>query len=98
MVEEMHLNETQGSAQEMRSLIIEIARALVDKPDQVKIETENENGVTIFRLSVAPEDVGKIIGKQGRTARSLRTILSAASMKTRQRFSLDITEDQSTET
>ncbi|QNI35658.1 KH domain-containing protein [Edaphobacter albus] len=74
-------------------LVIEIARALVDSPEAVSIETVEEEDATVIRLRVAPGDIGKIIGKQGRTARSLRTILTAASMKVKHRFALDIIED-----
>lgn len=77
---------------EMQVLMTEITRALVDDPDAVKIEVLNDQGATILRLHVAPGDIGKVIGKQGRTARSLRTILGAASMKLQHRFSLDIVE------
>lgn len=77
---------------EMKLLMTEVARALVDASDAVRIETFEENDTTVLRLFVAPDDVGKVIGKQGRTARSLRTILSAASMKLHHRFALDIVE------
>ena len=80
-------------AKNMSNLILEIARALVDIPENVSVEVVSETEVTILRLHVAQSDVGKVIGKQGRTARSLRTILSAASMKQRHRFSLDIVEE-----
>jgi len=76
----------------MTDLVTEIARALVDDPDSVSVEAIAEGDSTVIRLRVAPSDVGKVIGKQGRTARSMRTILSAASMKLRHRFSLDIVE------
>jgi hypothetical protein len=70
----------------------EIARALVDDADAVKVEVLTDQDATVLRLHVAPGDIGKVIGKQGRTARSLRTILGAASMKLQRRFSLDIVE------
>src|SRR6201993_881356 len=76
----------------MTELVSELARALVDHPESVSIEAVPENDGTVLRLRVAQTDVGKVIGKQGRTARSLRTILSAASMKLKHRFSLDIVE------
>lgn len=70
----------------------EIAQALVDDPASVRVEAIPEGDSTLLRLFVAPSDIGKVIGKQGRTARSLRTILSAASMKLHHRFALDIVE------
>jgi uncharacterized protein len=76
----------------MKDLVTEIARALVDDPDNVSVEAIADGDSTIIRLRVAQSDVGKVIGKQGRTARSMRTILSAASMKLKHRFSLDIVE------
>ncbi len=82
-----------GSGESMRNLVLEIARALVDKPDDVTVEAIDDNGSTVLRLRVAAGDVGKVIGKQGRTARSLRTILGAASMKFQHRFTLDILEE-----
>lgn len=77
---------------EMATLVTEITKALVDKPEAVRLETVFEAGSVMLRLQVAASDLGKVIGKQGRTARSLRTILGAASMKLKQRFSLDIVE------
>lgn len=78
------------------SIMADIARALVDDPDAVVIEEHRDADIIVLRLHVAASDVGKIIGKQGRTARSLRTILSAASMKLKQRFTLDIVEETRT--
>jgi predicted RNA-binding protein YlqC (UPF0109 family) len=77
---------------EMQVLMTEITRALVDDAAAVKIDVLNDHEAVILRLHVAPGDIGKVIGKQGRTARSLRTILGAASMKLHCRFSLDIVE------
>ena len=77
---------------EMQTLMTEITRALVDDADAVRVEALTEQESTVLRLHVAPSDIGKVIGKQGRTARSLRTILGAASMKLQRRFSLDIVE------
>ncbi len=81
------------SAGEIVSLISGIAKALVDSPDNVYVEAIADQDSTVLRLQVAQSDVGKIIGKQGRTARSLRTILSAASMKVHHRYSLDIIDN-----
>jgi predicted RNA-binding protein YlqC (UPF0109 family) len=80
------------AVEEMQLLMSEIARALVDDTDAVEVETINQPDATVLRLHVAASDIGKVIGKQGRTARSLRTILGAASMKLQRRFSLDIVE------
>jgi hypothetical protein len=80
----------------MKDLVTEIACALVDEPASVSVEAIAEGDSTVIRLRVAQSDVGKVIGKQGRTARSMRTILSAASMKFRHRFALDIVEQSDT--
>ena len=82
----------ENPVQNMTELITEIAHALVDDPGSVSVEAIAEGDSTVIRLRVAQSDVGKVIGKQGRTARSMRTILSAASMKLKHRFSLDIVE------
>jgi len=76
--------------QSMIDLVGGMARALVDLPDEVSVLAAPENEGTVLLLRVAPADLGKVIGKQGRTARSIRTILGAASMKAQHRFSLDI--------
>lgn len=76
----------------MRQLMEMIAKALVDKPDQVEVTDVEGEQTTVIELRVAKEDLGKIIGKQGRTARALRTILSAASTKLRKRSVLEILE------
>lgn len=69
-----------------------IARSLVDNPDQVAVsESENDQG-SVLELSVSRDDLGKIIGKQGRTARAIRTILGAVSAKTKKRVVLEILE------
>ena len=75
-------------------LVREIARALVDEPDAVAVETVSRDENTVLRLKVAPQDVGKVIGKQGRTARSVRTILGAVSMKVHHRYTIDILEEE----
>jgi predicted RNA-binding protein YlqC (UPF0109 family) len=67
-----------------------MATALVDQPDKVRVEVESLDTETVLRLYVANDDLGKLICKQGRTARSLRTILGAAASKLQQRFSLDV--------
>ena len=82
----------ENPAKKMVDLVLEMARALVDIPDSVSVEAFQEGDGTVLRLRVAPSDIGKVIGKQGRTARSMRTILGAASMKLKHRFALDIVE------
>jgi hypothetical protein len=81
-------------AELMKQLMLEIVHALVDQPEAVVVETIEDHESTVIRLRVAHQDIGKVIGKQGRTARSLRTILGAASMKLHHRFALDIVEDR----
>ncbi len=76
----------------MKQLIEDIARALVDIPDEVTINEIEGEQTTVLELRVAPSDLGKVIGKQGRTARSIRTILGAAGMKLNRRFTLEILE------
>jgi uncharacterized protein len=77
----------------MQELVTEIAKALVDDPTAVVVEAVDREESTVLRLRVAPGDVGKVIGKQGRTARSMRTILGAVSMKHHHRYTLDILEE-----
>lgn len=76
----------------MKELLELIAKALVDNPDDVSVSEVGGEQTTILELRVAQEDLGKVIGKQGRTARAIRTILSAAGMKLRKRFHLEIIE------
>jgi hypothetical protein len=74
-------------------LVREIARALVDEPEAVEVDSVERGDSTILELSVAPQDVGKVIGKQGRTARAVRTVLGAVSVKLHRRYTLDILEE-----
>ncbi|OFV84051.1 MAG: RNA-binding protein [Acidobacteria bacterium RIFCSPHIGHO2_12_FULL_67_30] len=76
----------------MRELVEQIAKSLVDHPDKVTVNAVEGEQVTVLELRVDPSDLGKVIGKQGRTARSIRTILGAAGMKLRKRFTLEILE------
>jgi uncharacterized protein len=76
----------------MKDLIEAIAKSLVDNPEQVSVKAVEGEQVTILELRVHPSDLGKVIGKQGRTARSVRTILNAAGMKLKKRFTLEIIE------
>lgn len=73
-------------------LVEVLAKSLVDKPDEVFVEAFVEAGQTVIELEVAESDVGRVIGRQGRMARSLRTILNSASLRTRKRYQLEIVE------
>lgn len=79
-------------ASELKELIEYLAKALVDFPEQVEVHEIVGEQTTVIELKVAREDLGKVIGKQGRTARSLRTILNAASTKLKKRSVLEILE------
>ena len=76
----------------MKELVAYIAKSLVDHPDAVKVTAVEGERTSVVELSVTKEDLGKVIGKQGKTARAMRTILSAASMKQRKRTILEIIE------
>jgi uncharacterized protein len=77
---------------DVKVLLEQVTRALVDAPDLVSVNTVDEDGETILELTVGPNDLGKVIGKQGRTARALRAVLSAASVKAHKRYTLEILE------
>jgi len=76
----------------VKELVELIAKSLVDNPDQVKVSELDGEQSSIIELRVAPEDVGKVIGKQGRNAQAIRTILGAAGMKIKKRLSMEIIE------
>ena len=76
----------------MKELVKFIAQSLVDNPEQVQVNEIEGEQTSVIELKVAKEDLGKVIGKQGRTARAMRTILSAASTKIRKRAALEILE------
>lgn len=76
----------------MKDLITLIARALVDAPEEVSVTEIEGNQVSVLELRVAKQDLGKVIGKQGRTAQAMRTLLSAASAKIKKRTVLEIME------
>ncbi len=76
----------------MKDLINYIAQALVDHPEEVQVTEVEGNQTSVLELKVAKEDIGKVIGKQGRTARAMRTILGAASAKIKKRTVLEIIE------
>jgi uncharacterized protein len=73
-------------------LLTYLARQLVDHPDDVRVETTERDGVTVVQLRVAPDDVGKVIGRQGRIARALRTVVRASAARSRERVLLEIVE------
>lgn len=74
----------------MKELVETIARALVDHPDEVKVKEVEGEQTIVYELSVHPEDVGKVIGKQGRIAKAFRTVISSASVKSKKRVNVDI--------
>jgi hypothetical protein len=76
---------------EVEELVLKMVRSVVDTPGDVAVERVSNNGVTTYRIRVADAEVGQVIGKQGRTARSLRSILAAVAMKEKRRITLDIT-------
>lgn len=76
----------------MKQLVEDIAKALVDLPEEVSVRELSGEQLTVLELKVAPTDIGKVIGKQGRTARSIRTLIGAASMKLNRRYTLEILE------
>ena len=76
----------------MKDLVAHIARELVDKPEAVSVAEVEGNHTSVLELKVAKDDLGKVIGKQGRTARCIRTLLGAAGMKLKKRFVLEILE------
>ena len=76
----------------MKDFLLRIAQALVDNPEQVQINAIEGSQTTVLELRVAESDMGKVIGKHGRTANAIRTLLSAASGKAGKRYMLEITE------
>ena len=76
----------------MKDLLVEIAKAMVDSPDQVSVNEVEGRNTTVLELRVAKEDIGKVIGKQGRNAQAIRTILSSSSKKVKKSVVLEIIE------
>ena len=74
----------------MRELVEYLARGLVDKPDEVRVERVERDGVIVLELHVAPDEVGKVIGRQGRIARALRTLVRASGARSNERALLEI--------
>ena len=77
---------------DVRALVEQVAKALVDEPGQVSVNQVEEGGETVLELMVAPNDLGRVIGRQGRTARALRTLLGAAGLRLHKHFELEILE------
>jgi uncharacterized protein len=86
---EQKISEPAG---DVRALIEQVAKALVDEPSGVSVNQVEERGETVLELAVAPNDLGKVIGKQGRTARAMRTLLSASGLRLHKHFELEILE------
>jgi len=82
---------------DLKTLLEQVAKMLVDKPDEVIVDLEHDRGEDVYWLEVAPEDIGKVIGKQGRTVRSLRTLIEAAGSKQGRRATLEIVEEDDAE-
>ena len=80
------------AAEQFKDLVAFIAKGLVDRVDEVEVKDVEEDGQLVIELIVAEEDLGKVIGRQGRTAKAIRTLLSAAAAKTGRRVSLEILE------
>jgi uncharacterized protein len=78
----------------MKELVQDIAKALVDHPEGVQVTSVEGTDVTILQLRAHPDDIGKVIGREGRTAKAIRTLLGAAGMKLRKRFTLEIVEEK----
>jgi predicted RNA-binding protein YlqC (UPF0109 family) len=80
----------------VEELLMSLARGLVDHPDQVELRSQPEDGGTLFELKVAPEDVGKVIGRDGRTVNAIRTLLSVAAQRRGVKVRLEVLDDRRT--
>jgi len=78
----------------MKELLEEIAKALVDYPEQVRVTAVEGSQSVVFELRTHPQDLGKVIGREGRTAKAIRTLMGAVGMKLRKRFTLEIVEER----
>ena len=87
-----------GNTPDPERIMLNIIRMLVDSPDKVSVKAISSTNATVLQVSVAPKEVGQIIGKQGRTARSLRTLLVSMSATAKTRYSLDILPNESNPT
>ena len=74
----------------MNELLTLVAKRLVDQPEQVEVHEEQRDGMTVLRLKVAPDDMGKVIGKQGRIARAIRTLVKAAAINEEKKVNVEI--------
>lgn len=87
------MNEQNGNSNsDVRTLVEQIAKALVDRPGEVYVDEVPEEGAIVLELEVAEEDMGKLIGRHGRTVKALRSLVAAAGIRQRKRFSLEILE------
>jgi len=77
---------------QMEELVRFIAKNLVDAPDEVTVESREEGDTVVISLSVAPDDMGKVIGRQGRIAKAIRTVVKAASVREDKKYMVDIVE------
>ncbi len=84
------MSDATSARQTMGELVKYIAMNLVDKPDEVKVEEKQGDKATIIELTVAPDDMGKVIGKQGRIAKAIRTVVKAASIKENKKYIVEI--------
>jgi hypothetical protein len=89
LTKEPEMSESSG---DVRALVEQIAKSLVDDPDRVSVQQSESDQATVLELSVAEGDLGKVIGKQGRTARALRALLAAAGIRLHKHFTLEIVE------
>ena len=78
----------------MEELVTYLARALVDRPDQVELRAQAVDGGTVFELKVAPEDVGKVIGRDGRTINAMRAVLAVAALRRGAKVRLEVLDDR----
>jgi predicted RNA-binding protein YlqC (UPF0109 family) len=78
----------------VEELLMSLVRGLVDRPDQVELRSQPEEGGTLFELKVAPEDVGKVIGRDGRTVNAIRTLLSVAAQRRGLKARLEVLDDR----
>jgi len=77
---------------DVRTMVEQIAKALVDKPEEVLVYQVEEDGETVLELEVSPDDMGKVIGRHGRTAKALRSLVSATGVRSQKRYVLEILE------